>query len=305
MALPRAVREQAERAEAAHLAALGNTGSPAPVDLVEAPQPAPVVVEPVAPVAPVAAAPTAADDSWELKYKVLNGKYQAEVPRLARELRELREQMQAAPKPVAATTGTEDLTPASVKERYGDDFADAVAAIAADAASKVRDELSTQVKGIEEDGAARRHAEYLGELGRLVGNWQAIDADPAFTAYLDEVDTQTGRTRREFFHEADKSCNAARVASFFSAFSRGNTPAPKPVVVPAAAPSVEHLLSPDSSRSSEAPPGKKLWSRAEVAKFYADARASNGTPFGRFTAKQYEQLNNDIDAAIAEGRYTG
>lgn len=259
------------------------------------------------------AAPVAQSaDQWELKYKVLNGKYQKEVPRLAQEVRELTEQLRvatsatpASPADVVVEAHTSGMTPETVKAQYGDDFADAVATIADARTSKLRDDLSSKVQAIEVDTAERRRGDFIADLSRLVPNWAVIDSNPGFTAYLDEIDPQTGRARREFFSEADRSNSAARVASFFTSFSGNKTPAPvTPVVEPA--PSVEHLISPDSSRHSEAPEGKKLWSRSEINRFYADSRAQGGSkPYGRFTAAEYARIDSDISAAAVEGRYIG
>jgi hypothetical protein len=314
--LPKAVREQAERAEAAHQALLaGNTAPatpPAPVaPPVEAPAPAPAAppieapAAPTPPPTPAPVAPTAAD-AWELKYRVLEGKYRAEVPRLAEQVRELTDRLNslsAAPATPPAPAAP-SAAAAVVREQYGDDFTDAVATVANDLVKPVRDELASKLAGVEERAAQQARHGFFSELASLVPNWQAIDAEAGFTAFLDEFDPLMGRTRREFFNAGDKANDAAQVAAFFAAYLRGRTPAPAPAA-PVPPPSVEHLIEPDSSRHSEAPPGKKLWSRQEVARFYSDARASNGQPFGRYSKAEYERISADIDAAISEGRYRG
>lgn len=279
-----------------------------------------MVVEQVTPVAPVVVPPTVVDtapvapqaDSWELKYKVLNGKYTAEVPRMAQELRDLREQLRVAtttPAPAATVdTTTSAMTPDSVTAQYGEDFTAAVNAIAEAKTKSLRDELSSKVEVIEVDTAQRARGDFIRDLTSLASNWESIDRDPGFTAYLDEFDAQTGRVRREFFDEADRTNNAARVATFFAAYAKSTAPAPKPVVVVprVEVPSVDHLISPDSSAHSEAPEGKKLWTKAEVNRFYADARAQGGSkPYGIYTAEQFARIDADISAAPGENRYIG
>lgn len=314
LTLPRAVREQAERAEAAHQALLANT-APQQVAAPQEPVVTPVVVvEPVTPAAPVVVTPATEPvvapvaDSWELKYRVLNGKYTAEVPRMAQELRELRGQLQAAqvspPAPAAAPVASNAGLDA-VTAQYGEDFAAAVSTVAEASVQKLRDGLTAEVEVVKTESAARARREFLTDLAGLVPTWKSVDADIGFTAYLDEFQAQTGRTRREFFNEADASNNAARVASFFAAYIRATTPA-RPSVVTPVEPQVEPLISPDSSRASEAPPGKKLWSRAEIQQFYADSRAQGGSkPYGRYTAAEYARIDTDISVAQAEGRYIG
>lgn len=314
--LPRAVREQAERAEAAHLALLGKTAPAAPTQEPVVTPPVEAVQEVITPVAPVVAPPAQAEtppepvvDSWELKYKVLEGKYRAEVPRLAEEVRQLKAAQTApATAPAVAEEATTGVTPETVAAQYGDDFAAAVEAVADAKVKKLRDELSPQVEGMAASAAERARNDFLRDLTNLVRNWQVIDQDAGFTAYLDEFDAQTGRTRREFFNEADRANNAARVASFFASYATGKkTPqVPAPVAAAPATPSVDHLISPDSSRLSEAPPGKKLWTRAEIAKFYNDSRATRGSkPYGLYSAAEFAAIDSDLNAALAEGRIVG
>ena len=322
LTLPRAVREQAERAERAHQELLGNTAAAAPeTEVLEVPLAETQPIETVTPEAPVvvplaqvnaAVAEVPVADSWELKYRVLNGKYQAEIPRYAQELRETKEALRVAQtahtaSPVASTETTPaGLTPQSVIDQYGEDFASAVTSVADAAVKPLRDELSSKVERLDVEAGERRRNDFLRDLTSHVPTWAQIDQDPGFTAYLDEFDAQTGKSRREFFNESDASNNAPRVASFFAAYAKGKTkPAPAPAVV-APPPSVDHLISPDSSRHSEAPEGKKHWTRAEVARFYSDARAQGGNkPYGRYTAAEYARIDADISAAPGENRYSG
>lgn len=314
MKLPRAVQEQADRAEAAYQQMLGNTTPVAPtVTPVATPvvEVIPVVETVQAEVTPATTTTPVTVDPWELKYKVLNGKYQSEVPRLAQELREVREQLKthSAQTPVVGETpaviAVSGMTPEAVSEQYGEDFASAVASIADAATKKIREEFASKLEVLEVDTAERARNDFLNELQGLVPNWKQIDADVGFTNYLNEIDAQTGRARREFFNEADRTGNAARIASFFQAYAGASTPLPKPAAV-VTTPSVDHLISPDSSRHSEAPAGKKVWTRGGVAQFYLDAKHQGGSkPFGKFTAAEFERIDSDISQAAQEGRYIG
>jgi hypothetical protein len=296
--LPRAVREQAERAEAAH-AALLNTGTPAQIEAQAAPVEVQPVVTEVVPVVVTPVAPTVAQtpDPWELKYRVLNGKYAAEVPRLAAELRDARAQLasaQATPTVVSVAASAPSAAVTAVTEQYGEDFATAVQAIASAATQPLRDELSSRTAAVEAQTAENGRQGFLRDLSTHVQNWQTIDRDPGFTAYLDEFDAMSGRTRREFFNEADARNDSARVATFFATYQRSTSTVTAPAVEPA--PSVEHLISPDSSRASEAPPGQKHWTVAEIKQFYVDARK------GQYTPAEFARLDSDISLATVQGR---
>ncbi len=215
----------------------------------------------------------------------------------------IRELEQAQTAPAAAAPAPSGVTPESVVAQYGEDFASAVTSIATAETSRLRDDFASQVESMREATAQSARSNFLRDLAQLVPNFAEIDREPGFTAYLDEFDAQTGRTRREFFTESDAGNNAARTAAFFAAYANGKRPAPTPAPAPAAPKSVEHLIQPTSSRQSEAPPGKKLWSRAEIGRFYADSRARPGSkPYGLYTADEYERIDADIGAASAEGR---
>lgn len=306
--MPRAVREAGERADA--LLQAMNTATQAAQRPPETPQapvtppvetpaivpsPAPVVVE-----TPPQPAPA---DPWELRYKVLDGKYKAEVPRFARdnaELRrendELRAQLQTrstTPAPPAIAPGVQSVT-----DQYGEDFAAAVAAVAQAQVAPLREEFTARASQAEERAAQSSRQAFLVELARLVPSFEAIDAEPGFTTYLDEFDAMTGRTRREFFQEADAANNAPRIATFFDNYTRSKIPAQQPAAAPAA-PSVEHLIQPDSQATSEAPPGRKLWKRAEIARFYDDVRR------GVYSHADYLRIDADISIAPQEGRVIG
>lgn len=270
---------------------------------------APVDVTPVDPVVAlpvvVEAVPVATvTDSWELKYRVLEGKYRNEVPRLAQELRELKALQGVGGVDVTATpSAATGEARKRVTEQYGDDFASAVDSIASEQTA----ELRRQVEELGGGAAERARQDFRRDLSSHVPQWPAIDQDPGFTAYLDEFDAQTGRMRREFFNEADRTNNAARVASFFAAFTASGVPKPAPVAaVVRETQSVEHLISPDSSNHAEPAVVKKQWTRGEAARFYADARAQGSSaPHGRFTAAEYTRIDSDINAAIVEGRFVG
>lgn len=326
MPLPRAVQEQLARSEALHAQLYGNTNLAPDAAPVEAPvalvqnepltpdsTPAPIVapaaveVPGQVQVQPEPVSPAADDSTWELKYRVLNGKYTAEVPRMAAQIRELTQTVETLKAQLAQPV--QPAQPAaldSVRETYGDDFANAVTSVATEQVQRVRDELAPTLESIRQDAAQRVRNDFLRDLGALVPNYAVIDAMPAFSAYLDEFDAQSGRQRREFFNEADASNNAPRIATFFKDFSRAIQPAPKPAPAAPAAPSVEHLITPSSSASSEAPQGKKTWTQAEVNQFYANSRAQGGSkPYGIYSEAEFARIDSDITAAIAEGRYLG
>src|SRR6478735_5978176 len=93
MALPQAVERAEQLANKLHAEAYGTgdtpvvTAPPEPI-AIAVPAPAPTTPAQPAPATEHAAPP---EDSWEAHYKVLTGKYNAEVPRLSADNRALKE----------------------------------------------------------------------------------------------------------------------------------------------------------------------------------------------------------------------
>lgn len=287
--IPKAVQEQAARADALfEQLNARNTAVAAPAPAEPPPEPAPPAPAP---------APVAVDDaSWEHKYKALAGKYSAEVPRLAEELRSLKAELRDAQDKLANPPPPDlivnKLTPEQVVEQFGEDFAGAVASILEQRVSKLRDEFRPQVEAATATAAKAARADFMRELSSQVPDWQSVDQDERFTAFLDTVDPLAGRSRREFFNEADQRNDAARIVSFFKTF-RDAHPATPPVPSKSG---IEYQLAPSSTRANDTPPGKKVWTQPEIRRFYVDVRR------GLYSAQDMERIEQDIYAAQAEGR---
>jgi hypothetical protein len=295
----RKVREQAERAEKLHAEIYGTTDQ-APVEQPTDQQP--VAQEAVTPNVAPEVQPQPVDD-WEHRYRVLQGKYSAEVPRMAEEIRELKsmvQELKAAPQaPEAPALDLKSMTPEAVVEQFGEDFAAAVGAIAEQIAARqgksIRDEFAPQVEAVAKSTAQTARQDFMRELTSLVPDWKEIDVSEDFTAFLDEADGLSGRSRRQSFNEADSQNNAQRIAKFFLAF-KGNTPADQQKTPVDSRMSIENQIQPSTSRKSEAPAGKRFWTQADVRKFYRDVQR------GLYADSEAKHIESDIFAAAQEGR---
>jgi hypothetical protein len=302
MSLPRAIQEQADRADAIHRQLYGNTEAPQ-VPAAEAPVVAPVEPTPQPQAMPEAVTPpteqpVTADSPWEKKYQVLAGKYAAEVPRLAQEIRDLKAQLQAKERtPAKEIIPAGKFTAEQVIETYGDDYAAAVAAVADERVSRVREDLEARFDQLASATAATARETFMRAIAQEVPDWQVIDNDPRFTQFLDEIEPMSGQPRRYFFAEADKRNDAERITFFFKSFKTATNPAPAPAAQIPGRMGVEYQLAPASSRAAEAPPGKRIWTQIDVRKFYQDVQR------GRINEVDAQRIESDIFAAQAEGRF--
>lgn len=311
MAIPRAVREAAERAEALHQQAY--------TPPVEDPQPQPPAepqleaTPPVTPDPSPAPQPDAAvappvgelpdqqqkEDLWEHRYKVIEGKYRAEVPRLAADNKELRHQVEAltqqmeqlksqAEKPVSSLISEQD------REKYGDDLLDVMKRAAQEqVASKDQEiaELKRRLDMVNQTTAKNSELSFYDHLGRIAPDWVTINSDEGFLKWLDEYDEFTGKTRQDLLSEAEAAKDAERVARFFAKWKATQQ---QQVVTNSSA--LASQVVPDTNRVVSPPTGKRFFTRAEIADFYYRARR------GEIGNKEMVAMESEIHAATIEGR---
>lgn len=308
MAIPRAVREAAEKAEALHKqvyeAAPSEDPQPQPVPD-PAPEPTPTP-DPAPAEEPTAVAPPAElpdqqkkDDQWEHRYKVIEGKYRAEVPRLAADNRELRTQLESlqqelesmksqAAKPQQSLISNED------REKYGEDLLDVIKRAAQEQVSAKDQEiadLKRRLDLVNQTTAKTVEVSFYDRLGQLAPDWVTINSDADFLRWLDEYDELTGKTRQDLLSAAEADRDAERVARFFTkwkASQQKQSSAPNPALAA--------QVSPDANRTVTTPPGKRFFTRAEIRDFYAAARR------GDIGAKEMVAMEAEIHAATIEGR---
>ncbi len=348
-ALPKAVRKKISAGEKAH-AAMYNSGEKPdetappveepPVKIVEPPADAPPETPPEAPAetppgTPVEAPPAAAtasgkepatpavdDEKWEHKYKVLNGKYVAEVPRLQKNIKDLGGQVTQLQSVLASiekatppeTTPAARLLKAEEIEDYGEDLISVVKRAAREEMSpemtrleEENTELRRQMNSTMETSATTARKSVYDTLNEQVPNWEAINTDAEFMIWLDTFDAYTNQQRRVLLNDAFESNDAARVIAFFKGYLKENATVSPPGATeqpPAArTPAVDmaSLAAPGKPRGGGSPgtqEGKQTWRQVEIAAFYADVRR------GKFKGdpKTKLQLEKSIMDAVSSNR---
>lgn len=309
MAIPRAVKEAAERAEALHKQVYetqpeGET-PPAPSEPVSAPEGNPPADPPKDPPASEATPPTEQpdnqkkDDQWEHRYKVLEGKYRAEVPRLNAENRELKQQFESLKNEIEqlksrGTQAPSSLISAEDREKYGDDLLDVIKRAAQEQVAAKENEiadLKRQLDAVTTTTAKSVEVSFFDRLGQLVPDWVTINGEDGFLRWLDEYDEFTGKTRQDLLSDAEQAKDAERVAKFFKKWKDSQK-----AVETNTQRNLESQVAPDSNRVVAPPTGKRIFSRGEIAAFYAAARR------GEISAKDMVSMEAEIHAATIDGR---
>ena len=261
------------------------------------------------------------------KYKTLQGMYNAEVPRLHQQNRELNQRVQQMEQ-LLASLNTQKEAPAKaapVAERYISDNDVAEYGESIDVMRKVsREELNPvasrlasieealqslqsnvvpQIQAVSKRQAASAEQQFWADLTSAVSDWREINDNQEFQSWLLEVDPLTGITRQTYLEEAQRQLDARRVANFFSTWmnstgrasvaqSEGRASAPKS--------ELEKQVTPGRSRNTGTPAANKgkVWSPQDITKFFDDVRA------GRYAGREAERdrLERDIFAAQRENR---
>jgi hypothetical protein len=165
--------------------------------------------------------------------------YNAEVPRLHAEKRELTNRVQQLEqlitsmnaKPVQAQTPAQKLITEQDIEDYGDSIdvmrrvfreetssKDAELAELRQLVRQMQGTVVPQVHQLSQNYAVSNEQRFWADLQTAVPEWQDINADREFQAWLLEVDPLTGIPRQTYLDDAQRNLDARRVANFFSAW---------------------------------------------------------------------------------------
>lgn len=318
MALPRQVEAQLKELEEIEkqLAAQQN---PQATPEEPAPQPAEPAeptqnIEPVAPQPEVKpekpVEPEVPEETWQQKYKTLKGMYDAEVPRLHSDIRDLKSQMDKlqkaaeAPKPEAkpAAQPTKLVTDADV-QAFGEDLIEVQRKVAREVAAEFRGELDAMKAENEKlreqlnmTGSQVSEASFEQRLYRLVPDFQAVNTDERWINWLNEVDPLLRAPRKSVAQEAFNTGDAEAVAHYIGMFKASVAPAEQPSDKAA---ELEKQIQPKRS-ATNAPVSQqaKTYTDAQIQKMFQKSVEMSS----RGQRDEAMKLEAEIDAAYREGR---
>ncbi len=270
---------------------------------------------------PVAVEATPADDSIEevsesfkQKYATLRGKYDAEVPRLHQQVKELTDQMNAIREEAQAAKKAEAEKPKEKvsyvtdadREEYGDDLIDFQRRVAKEVSQDYEERFEQQSRVIQDLQSKISNTDnQVGEVGftqklnALVPGFDQLDSDERWVAWLNEIDPMTRGPRRDQAQAAFNSGDAEAVAHYVSLF-RGSV---EPVANGKSdrQTELEKQVTPNRSASSTAKSvGReaKIYSQGELNKSWNKIRTLS-------TEGKYDdaaKLEAELTRAYMEGR---
>jgi hypothetical protein len=265
------------------------------------------------------------EESLIQKYRTLQGMYNAEVPRLHAQNRELTNRVQQMEQLLATITSQtktapNDVTPTKLLtdkdvEEYGESLdvmrraareeissADARIAQLERTIMQLQGNLVPQVNNLTHRQAVSAEQQFWTDLSAAVPNWNEINSNQDFQSWLLEVDPLTGISRQTILEDAQRNLEVLRVSNFFKSWldlsgqanvaqnTRRNTTANE----------LERQVTPGRSRNTGNPSGTttKNYTRDDINEFFRNVRD------GKYKGREAERdrIERDIFAAQRENR---
>jgi hypothetical protein len=269
----------------------------------------------------------ASEETLLQKYRTLQGMYNAEVPRLHQQNRELAQRVQQLEQ-LLATLSAQQSAPAAAQqpvvdklitekdvEEYGESLdvmrrvsREELAPLAQRIAQietvlrQMQTNIVPQVQTIAQRQQMSAEQQFWADLAAAIPNFREINENEAFQAWLLEADPLTGITRQTYLEDAQRNLDARRVINIFRAWLEITGQATVAQSTGRAANSeLAKQIAPGRSRGSGTPAvanKAKIYTPADIAKFFNDVRA------GKYKGREQERdrIERDIFAAQRENR---
>lgn len=260
------------------------------------------------------------EETYEKRYKTLQGMYNADTVRLRTENQQLNQRLtqmeqllsSLSTAPATYSGAAEKLVTDKDIEEYGDslEVMRRVTKEEVSAANQRIAELEQMVRQMQAsviprvEHVAQKQAQsseqsFWSELSANVPEWRDINADQNFLNWLTEVDPLTGTSRQVYLEDAQRHLDVARVVNFFKTWQgmNGHQVAQPPR---SAASELDRQVAPGRSRNGNGPAVQqaKTYSPQDIQKFFDDVR--KGVYHGKEAER--DRIERDIFSAQRENR---
>ena len=245
-ALPKQVQRQAEEAEAIEQQMRAKPGGEAPPDAAgaeasDAPrtETAPPTQAEAPPTASEAVAPPPKAENFEVKYRTLQGMFNAEVGKLQQQVKDLMARNQTIEQQLAAASQAPQVTESLITDKdraeFGEDMLDVQRRVAEEVLRKhvapLQQELAARDRKIEQlermvgaTGSQLDSLTFEQKLESRVPGFAKLNTTPAWIAWLDAIVPDTGQPRRVYAQAAFEAGDVEQVARFAEAFRATQKP---------------------------------------------------------------------------------
>jgi hypothetical protein len=268
-----------------------------------------------------------AEETLTQKYRTLQGMYNAEVPRLHSQNKELSgrlQQMEQLLATISQQNGRsqsqqveETLITDKDQEEYGESL-DVMRRVTREELIPVAQKIAQidrllqqlqvnvvpQVNAVVQRQALSAEQQFWSDLTSYAPQWKDINNDPAFQSWLLEVDPLSGITRQTILEDAQNSLDVRRVGNFFKSWLEltGQANVAQNTRRNVSASELERQVAPGKGRNTGNPSGSnaKTYSPDDIKLFFNDVRQ------GKYKGREAERdrIERDIFAAQRDGRIT-
>jgi len=260
------------------------------------------------------------------KYRTLQGMYNAEVPRLHSQNRDLVGRVQQLEQLLA--TMSAQSTPAQPQvtqqpfitqkdiDEYGESI-DVMRKVSREEVSNLQQKIASletylqqvqtsvvpQVQAVAQRQAMSAEQQFWSELHTNVPNWREVNDNPGFQSWLLDIDPLTNISRQTYLEDAQRNLDASRVATFFKTWLTATGQVSNAQSVSKNVSSeLEKQVAPGRSRSAGSATAAgtegRTYSPDDIKAFFNDVRQ------GKYRGRETERarIERDIFAAQAQGR---
>ena len=257
-------------------------------------------------------------DDWQQKYRSLQGMYNADVPRLNAENRDLAARVSQLEGLLSNMNEPAQQTPVQSEKLITDDdvkeYGDSIAVMRKAAREEVSQEIAQlkqqlgqlqgvlpQVQQVQAQQKKSGEQTFWSTIASEVPNWSDINNDPDFQSWLLEIDPLTGISRQTYLEDAQKNLDANRGVTFFrtweGATGKTNTAQVDRTTQQS---QLQKQVAPGRSRNNgvKASGQNRTYTPNDIQEFYPDVRK------GKYKGRDDERgrIERDIFAAQQEGR---
>ena len=320
MALPKQVEQQMKEIEEMERALTAQSEGDATPEPVAETQP--VQEQPTEPVeqAPVAEAkPVEPTEDWAQKYRSLKGHFDAEVPRLHQQNKELLTQLQTMQAQIAdlqkpkQQAVDERLVSDEEEERYGADLIDVQRRVA-------KEVMRDMVKPLQDDLAKRdaKIAQLEAQLGKTSGdvttltfeqqlekaipNFAQLNTDPKWIAWLDEVDPYTQEPRRSYAEYVYGNGDVVKLKQIVGFYETSTNQQPQDQQRQQRQTELQRQVAPSrTATASTAPQGERFYTEAENNRMWNKVKEL----YSKGQNDEAAKIESELSQAMMQGRIRG
>ncbi len=258
----------------------------------------------------------AEDADWKQRYLSLQGKFNSEVPLLQNQNKKLQEVVGELQEQVSKLSQeqSDKAFDADLEKftEYGDEFVELAKTLKQmQAENNSLKQTVAQLQGDFSSGFQQQtqadYELYLGQLKtKLVEmgtNYETINYDPGFLAYLQEKPQGSEHTRHEFLLDAEQRLDLYTTVSIFKDYLQTKTNS-QSTAQTRAEKSKPNIQPPPVNTGADttvaAGPKGKVWTRDEISRFYKDK--TSGFYDGEKGRQKAAEIEADIFAAQTQGR---